>query len=180
MSEQSEKRVGHVLVPMENYKTISHNCTIEDAVRLLHKSFALRGKGEYVHRFLIVYDDQGNPLGMVGFRSILQALEPFFVRNQNLSIPVFWEGLFSQRCRAVTGKNIKEIMSPFHFIALDANDTLIKAVHAMIKHKLETLPVLKDGCFVGMVRMNEIIDEVYGVMMDELDDLGCLDNVISV
>lgn len=166
MSEQPEKRVADVMIPVRNYKTISQNCTVEDAVRLLHKSFYQRGKSGYTHRSVIVCDDYGNPLGMVTFRSVLQALEPFFARAQNFSVPIFWEGLFSERCRAENQKNIKEIMHPFNFIALDINDTLIKAVHAMIKHKLGTLPVTKNNHLVGMIRVNEIFEEVHNVMVD--------------
>lgn len=164
MSDQPEKRVGDVMIPVRNYKTISHNCTVEDAVKLLHRSFYQHGKSGQSHRSIIVCDDYGNPLGMVTFRSVLQALEPFFARAQNLSVPVFWEGLFTERCRAEARKSVKEIMHPFNFVALDVNDTLIKAVHAMIKHKLGTLPVKKNNRLVGMVRVNEIFEEVKNVM----------------
>lgn len=164
MSEQPEKRVRDIMIPVRNYKTISHHATVEDAIKLLYRSFYQRGKGVQSHRSVIVYDDYGNPLGMVTFRSVLQALEPFFAKAQKLSVPIFWEGLFTERCQSEAKKNVKEIMHPFNFIALDVNDTLIKAVHAMIKHKLGTLPVTKNNHLVGMVRVNEIFEEVYNVI----------------
>lgn len=166
MPEQAEKKVADVMIPVRNYKTISHHCTVEDAVTLMHKSFYQRGKNGLGHRSVIVCDDYGNPLGMVTFRSILQALEPFFARASKFSVPIFWEGLFSERCKAEGSKNIKEIMYPFNFVALDVNDTLIKAVHAMIKHKLGTLPVTRNNQLVGMIRANEVFEEAYSVMVD--------------
>lgn len=165
MSEQPEKKVGDIMIPVRNYKIISHSCTVAEAIVVLHRAFYQRGKGGQGHRSIIVSDDYGNPLGMVTFRSILNALEPFFAKAQHLSVPVFWEGLFSERCRVEAQKSIKEIMHPINVIALDANDTLIKAVHAMIKHKLGTLPVKKNNRLVGMVRVNELFEEVHELVV---------------
>jgi len=164
VSERFEKKVGDLMISLRNYKVISKDCTIEDAVKVLHNTFYQRGKGGQGHRSVIVCDEHGNPLGLVTFRSILQALEPFFARAQNLSIPVFWDGLFSERCRGEATKNVEEIMHPINVITLDVNDTLIKAVHAMIKHKIGTLPVKNNNRIVGMVRVNELFEEVYGQM----------------
>ncbi len=164
MSERSEKRVGDIMLPVNSYKVISHTCTVEDAVKVLYRAFYQRSKGGQGHRTVIVSDDYGNPLGLVTFRSVLQALEPFFAKAQHFTVPIFWEGLFSERCRAEVKKNVTEIMHPINVIALDVNDTLIKAVHAMIKHKLGTLPVKKNDNLVGMVRVNELFTEVYEQM----------------
>ncbi|MBF7084566.1 CBS domain-containing protein [Desulfallas sp. Bu1-1] len=166
MSEQPEKRVGDLMIPLRNYKVISQECTIEEAVKVLHHSFYKRGKGGQGHRSVIVCDDYGNPVGLVTFRSILQALEPFFARANRLSVPIFWEGLFSERCRAEAKKSVLEIMHPINVITLDANDTLIKAAHAMIKHKLGTLPVKKNNRIVGMIRVNELFEQIYDQMTD--------------
>ncbi len=162
MSENPEKRVRDVMIPVRNYKTISHTCKVEDAVKLYINFFAR--KAGQAHRSLIVCDDYGNPLGMVTVRSILQALEPLFARAQNFSVPLFWEGLFTERCRVVSQKSVTEVMYPINFIALDVNDTLIKAVHAMMKHKLGTLPVKKDNTLVGVIRVNEVFSELYNIV----------------
>ncbi|TYO97327.1 HPP family protein [Desulfallas thermosapovorans] len=164
MSEQSEKRVIDIMIPVRNYKVVSHNCTVADAIKVLHRGFYQRNAGGQGHRSVIVSDDYGNPQGMVTFRSVLQALEPFFARADRLSVPTFWEGLFTERCKHEAQKSIKDIMHPINVIALDANDTLIKAVHAMIKHKLGTLPVKKNNRLVGMVRVNELFAEVYDLV----------------
>ncbi|WP_347490690.1 CBS domain-containing protein [Desulfoscipio sp. XC116] len=166
MSEQLEKRVSDIMIPVRNYKVVSHSCTVADAVKVLHRGFYQHGNiGGQGHRSVIVSDDYGDPLGMVTFRSVLQALEPFFARADNLSVPTFWEGLFTERCVSEAQKNIKDIMHPINVIALDTNDTLIKAVHAMIKHKLGTLPVKKNNRLVGMVRVNELFAEVHDLVV---------------
>jgi len=164
VSEQTEKKVGDIMIPVRNYKVISHTCTVADAVAVLYRAFYQRSKGGQGHRSVIVSDDYGNPLGLITFRSVLNALEPFFAKAQHLSVPVFWEGLFSERCRVEAQKNVKEIMHPINVISLDVNDTLIKAVHAMIKHKLGTLPVKKNNRLVGMVRVSELFEEVHGLV----------------
>lgn len=169
MSEQPEKRVNDIMIPLRSYMVISKSCKIEDAVKVLYRAYSQRTKGSAGHRSVIVCDDYGNPLGLITFRSVLQALEPFFAKAQNLSVPVFWEGLFSERCRSEAAKCVEEIMHPISVITLDANDTLIKAAHAMIKHKLGTLPVKKNNLIVGMVRVNEVFEEVYSCMSNNED-----------
>ncbi|SFH43280.1 CBS domain-containing protein [Desulfotomaculum arcticum] len=169
MSDQPEKRVTDIMIPLRSYKIISKSCKIEDAVKVLYRAYSQRTKGGAGHRSVIVCDDYGNPVGLITFRSVLQALEPFFAKAQNLSVPVFWEGLFSERCRSEAVKSVEEIMHPISLITLDANDTLIKAAHAMIKHKLGTLPVIKNNRIVGMVRVNEVFEEVHNCMINVED-----------
>lgn len=153
------------MIPVRNYRVVSHNCTVADAIKVLHRGYYQRNIGGQGHRSVIVSDDYGNPLGMVTFRSVLQALEPFFAKAEHLSVPTFWEGLFTERCVSEARKSIKDIMHPINVIALDANDTLIKAVHAMIKHKLGTLPVKKNNRLVGMIRVNELFSEVHDLVV---------------
>lgn len=154
------------MIPLRNYKRISQDCTIEEAVKVLHHSFYTRGKGGQGHRSVIVCDNYGDPVGLVTFRSILQALEPIFAKASHFSVPLFWDGLFSERCRAEAKKSVLEIMHPINVITLDANDTLIKAAHAMVKHRLGTLPVRKNNRIAGMIRVNELFEQIYDQMID--------------
>lgn len=167
MSEQPEKKVSDIMIPIRYYKTISHSCTVRDVIIVLYRALNLRDKGGQGYQYVIVSDDYGNPVGLVTFRSVLQAIEPFFAKAEKLSIPVFWDGLFSQRCRAEAKKNIKDIMYPINVIAIESSDILIKAVHAMIKHKLGALPVKQDGCLVGMLRENELFEEVHSQVAND-------------
>ena len=59
-----------------------------------------------------------------------------------------------------TEKKVKDIMQPLELITINIDDSLLKAVHLMLKHKLGTLPVLDADLVVGMVRNNEVFNEI--------------------
>lgn len=163
MPVQSEKLVGDLMIPIENYKVISENCTVREAIWLLKNSCTQRGKN-VGRRTLIVCNDQGVPVGLINLRSIFQALEPFFVKAYNLSVPLFWGGLFTDRCREEAQKKVREIMYPINLLTLDINDPLIKAVYAMLKHKVGTLPVRENNYLVGMIRAIELFEEMTNIL----------------
>jgi len=165
MSESLEKKVGDIMIPIRNYKIVSENCTVEDAVKVLYRSFYQRGKGGSGHKSIIVCDNNGNHLGLVDFRSILRTLEPRYAKFQKCAVSVFWEGLFNDKCKSQSVKVVKDIMQPIDSITLDANDPLIKAVLVMNGKKLDILPVKKNNRIVGMVRERELFEEAHNQMV---------------
>ncbi|MCL6558863.1 MAG: CBS domain-containing protein [Firmicutes bacterium] len=164
-----EKRVKDIMTPIEEYSSVSANSTVGEAVSILKKSFCPEPEAPCNgHRTVLVFDN--NKLaGMVTFRALLTAIEPRFMKVDQWAVPVFWEGLFTERCREEARKKVRDIMTPISLVTIDANDTIIKAVHAMIKHKLGSLPVVNDGTVVGMVRIAEIFHEISNLVTEHPD-----------
>jgi len=165
----SEKRVKDIMIPIGEYSSVSANCTVGEAIGVLKKSFCPELEEPCnSHRTVLVYD--GNtPVGLITFRGLLTAIEPRFMKVDQWAVPVFWEGLFTERCREEAVKKVRDIMTPITLVALDADDTIIKAVHAMIKYKLGSLPVIRDGVFAGMVRITEIFHEISSLVTEQTE-----------
>lgn len=165
----NEKRVKDIMIPIDEYSSVSANSTVKDAISILKKSFCPDTDDSCNgHRTVLVYDNH-QLVGLITFRALLTAIEPRFMKVDQWAVPVFWEGLFTERCREEARKKVKDIMTPITLVTLDANDTIIKAVHAMIKHKLGSLPVVKDGAVAGMVRITEIFHEISSLVTEQSD-----------
>ena len=54
-------------------------------------------------------------------------------------------------------KAIRELLGDL--ISVDIGDPLMKSVHLMMKHHLNTIPVMKNGELVGVLREKDIILE---------------------
>jgi len=161
MTRLNEKRIGDIMLRGCGCKVIAPDCTLQDAVELIKFQLDEGGDTGFLDNFLLVSNGCGNYLGFITFRSVLETLEPVFVRS---GVFLSWQGLFSDRCREEARTRVREIMTPLDKIAVKPGDTLSKAVHNMLAHGLGVLPVVEDNRFVGMVRSLELFREIYRAM----------------
>ncbi|MCL6638331.1 MAG: CBS domain-containing protein [Firmicutes bacterium] len=162
-----EKKVRDLMIPVADYSSVSVNNTVKEAITVLRKSFCNLETGEcHGHRSVLVFDDENRLVGLLNFRALLLAIEPRFLKFEG-GPALFKEGFFTERSKEEAGKKVKDIMQPIDLITVDADDSLLKAVHLMLKHKLGTLPVLEDGMVVGMIRNNEVFNEIAKAVVDE-------------
>lgn len=167
MTLVNEKRIKDIMTPIGEYSTVDADCTVKEAIKVLQKSFCPgESDANQGHRTVLVCEND-KPVGFLTFRALLTAIEPRFVKVDQWAVPLFWEGLFTERCREESKKKVRDIMTPIKLIMLDSEDTMMKAVHAMIKHKLSSLPVAKAGEMVGIVRINEIFQEISELVADQ-------------
>lgn len=167
MTLVNEKRIKDIMTPVGEYSTVDADCTVKEAVRVLANSFCPDEGGAHQGHRTVIVNDNGKPAGFLTYRALLTAIEPRFVKVDQWAVPIFWEGLFTERCREESKKKVRDIMTPIKLIMLDSEDTIMKAVHAMIKHKLSSLPVAKGGEVVGVVRINEIFQEISDLVADQ-------------
>lgn len=165
MANQGERKVKELMIPIEDYGTISTEGSIKDAFGLL---------AEAVHKAVLVVDEKNEPVGQLSYRDVLIGLEPkygrglwgysWFTRETFKDYPVFYyEGEFSGRCKTEAEKKVKEIMSPIK-VTIDENVSLAEAVHVMVTHNLGRLPVMRGDKLVGMLRLMEVFDEMKKVV----------------
>jgi CBS domain containing-hemolysin-like protein len=178
----NEKKVKDIMTSVAEYSSVSADSTVGEAISVLKNSFCPNNRGHcHGHRTVLVLENN-KPTGILTFRTLLTAIEPRFMKVDQWAVPVFWEGLFTERCREEAGKKVREIMTPITLVALTVEDTIIKAVHAMIKHKLGTLPVVDGNKLVGMIRTNEIFNEINNLMADHpaaMDNMANIKTVMS-
>jgi len=155
-----EKKVKDIMIPIADYSSVSVNNTVKEAIAVLQKSFCNLDTGEcHGHRSVLVFDDKNRLVGLLNFRALLLAIEPRFLKMEG-GPTLFKEGFFTERSKEEAEKKVKDIMQPLELITINIDDSLLKAVHLMLKHKLGTLPVIEGDMVVGMVRNNEVFNEI--------------------
>ncbi|MHB8156572.1 MAG: CBS domain-containing protein [Desulfocucumaceae bacterium] len=157
-----EKIIGDVMVSLQDYSAIPANAGFREVVSTLKKSVVDKGVDT-----LLVYDNN-LLIGFISIEEVLSAIEPQFLKggtyrgwtvNKEWAIPVFWDGLFTDRCIESTGKKAREIMKAVE-LEVETTDPLIKAVFGMSKHSAKLLPVTSDSLVVGIIRGEELFMEI--------------------
>jgi CBS domain-containing protein len=163
-----EKKIGDIMVPVQNFMAVNSGAGFREVVTALKKSLD-PGEGKPTKGLdtILVYDN--NLLaGFISLEEVLNAIEPQFLKGgtyrgwtvaKEWAIPVFWEGLFTDRCIEAADKKARDMMKPVEF-EVGTEDPLIKAVYGMTKHQTANLPVVSDGLAVGVVRSKDLFMEV--------------------
>jgi CBS domain-containing protein len=160
-----EKKVRDLMIPVAEYATVPAHATVAEAVAVLRSSLC-GPTGEYHgHRSVLVLDEAGRPLGLLGFRDLLRAIEPRYLAPEKSRLPVdwngrvpevFWEGMFTERVLAEAQKKVREILPARELLTVEADDPLVRAAHLMLCHNVDTIPVLEEGRVVGVIRIHEV------------------------
>lgn len=177
-----EKKVKDIMIPAYDYPTVSAEAMLKDAIRVLRNSFHPQEKKPRTGRQHVFVVEDNELVGTFGVYDLLKAIEPQFLKgtayfsmklNNSWAIPIFWEGLFTERCREIAHKKVKEFMNPIEFY-VHIDDTLLRASYSMARYKSDFVAVKDKDRLVGLIRSVDIFQEisncvVYGDM--ELDSL---------
>jgi predicted transcriptional regulator len=166
MASNGERKVKDLMIPLEDYDSISSDKSVRDAYELMAKTG---------HHAILVLDKNNEPIGQLSYRDALIALEPKYTTGKwghsgltpeaFENYPVFYyEGEFSGQCKAQLKKSVKEIMSSFP-VSIEEDATLAEAVHVMVAKNIGRMPVVSGGKFKGMIRLVEIFDEIKKVIL---------------
>lgn len=182
-----EKKIRDIMISAEEYLAISADASLKEAVTLVEKSFCPdKGKPCTGHSTLLVYDNN-MLVGFLGLDDILKAVEPQYLKGKTYrgwsidtawAVPVFWEGLFTDRTYEAVDRKVRDIMTGVEF-QVNPEDTLIKAVYGMGKHKTFILPVIDESRVVGIVRSMEVFHEICELVSCEDAPVYSLDSIIK-
>ncbi|MHB1044251.1 MAG: CBS domain-containing protein [Eubacteriales bacterium] len=160
-----EKRVGDVMKPVSAYPSVYPDATLAQTLTAI-----LNSQGDA--KFALVAD-RGKFVGIVGADEIIDTIRPGiknkYYRGYNLSewsLPVYMEGLFTQKCRAASMEKVSEIMSPVEE-TLHAGDTLSKAVDLLHKNSNGWVPVVERGQVIGVLSYYDIMEEINSTISRE-------------
>jgi len=76
-------KVKELMVPLEDYATVSEDATLYEAVLSLEKTPKNFKPGTFRHRAVLVYDKNKKIVGKLGLLDILKALEPKYFEMQD-------------------------------------------------------------------------------------------------
>jgi len=171
----NEKRIRDLMNPVESYITIAADTQFKHVVAAIkHCLFSRDKEPEPLNSTILVFDN-GLLVGTITIRDLLRAIEPQYLKSGNYrgwnidsswSIPVFWEGLFTERSLEATSKKARDIMCTVEF-ELDPDDPIIKAVYGCTKHQADALPVMEGGLLTGIIDNTTIFNELASLVNPE-------------
>ena len=68
--------VGELMVPLEEYATVSKEATLREAILALEKAQMTLDPARHKHRAILVLDEGGKVVSKITMKNILFALEP--------------------------------------------------------------------------------------------------------
>jgi CheY-like chemotaxis protein len=170
----AEKSVREVMIPIEEYTTLSQQSTIKEAIDKLRKSFSAKVSTSRImetgHRSIVVFDDRGECIGVLAIIDLLRAIMPGYLSAPKPSTadsvqysPMFWTDMFSREVMRLASKKIKEVMSPAPR-TIDADANLMEAAYTMIYQNKRRLAVMDSGKVIGIIREQDLFFEIERIL----------------
>lgn len=183
------RRVKNIMVPLNEYATVTEDSSLHDAVAALHKAHSEFKKSIYHHRAVLVYDkDKTNITGKISQLDILRALEPKYrqlgsgdplatigLSRFGLS-PDFLKSLISQynlwdeplelliaKVKSLKVKDFMYTHTDGEYVEEEAS--LADAIHQLILGRHQSLIVVKNNEITGILRLVDIFSEVCDLIL---------------
>ncbi len=173
----ASKKAGDIMIPIDNYPSVKHNTTLREAVRVIEEA-KLQVEGRFsLPRVLLVFNDEGNLLGLVRRRDIMRGLEPKFLKT--MAVPdrrrLFEIEIDPNLVDLSTGKigsamqiqaeqPVSEVIMPV-VATVGIDDHLAKIIYKMVNRDQSLLPVMKGDKVVGVVRSVDVFQEVARLLL---------------
>jgi len=182
--EQEIISVKDLMVPLDEYATVSEDATLYEAVQELEKAqeeFAQKGF-HYLHRAILVFDKNKKIIGKVSQLDVLKALEPRYKEMGDMRristagfSPEFLKSLMGQyslcdksfvdMCKKAADLQVKEFMyTPGEGEYVDEDVALCEAIHQLVIGHHQSLLVTRDQKIVGVLRLTDVFKEVFQMM----------------
>jgi CBS domain-containing protein len=163
-----EKKVKELMIPLTDYPHIPYWFTIKQAVAIA-KQAALGTEGKTEPVTLLVFDEKYQLMGSLTMEDLIRGIERKFTRSNSYiskewDTPVFFEGLFTEGVKEEAQKPVSEIMSPVKE-TVSPDESIIKAIYLMMEKGIGILPVLDKGVVKGVIRLQEIFNELAVLVM---------------
>jgi CBS domain-containing protein len=173
----SLKRVGEIMIPLDEYPHILDQSSLAEAIKLLASAELNVGGRRSLPRFLLVFDRNSQLVGILRRRDLLRGLEPRFLSktaggpgerlfdvdvDPNLlefSLGHIVDGMRRRAHLSVRDVMIKDV------ITIDYDDHLMKAIFEIVHHDVTCLPVIRNGEVVGVVRTVELFRAVANLVI---------------
>jgi len=171
--------VEELIVPLEEYATVEKDATLYDAVLALEKAQENFSKNRYLHRAVLVLNEDGNVLGKVSQLDVLRALEPKYgdmgdmryLSRTGFSADfiksimdkyALCEIPLTEMCGRATALKVTDFMyRPTEGEYIEANAALCEAIHLLIMGCHQSLLVTRDDKVVGILRLVDVFHKIF-------------------
>ncbi|MBC8278443.1 MAG: response regulator [FCB group bacterium] len=154
-----ERTIAELMVSPSIYPRLDLNAPVNEAVTKLLKAF-FPESSDIVQtprfRSAIVYNSNEEFIGLIRFTDLLKLVLPSFLGDSPYSS--YFTGMFLAQCKMIGQRSIFELMGKR--VTVEVGDPLMLAVHLMVENGILTIPVMKAGELVGILRERDIIIEI--------------------
>ena len=176
--------VEELMVPLDEYATVSEEATLFDAVMALEKAQEKldRTRYLYLHRGILVYDKNKKIVGKISQSDVLRALEPKYQEMGDMRTlsragfsPQFLKTMlekyslcnrtFTDMCSKAAKIKIKDFMYiPTEGEYIDADASLCEGIHQFVMAHHQSLLVTREGEIIGVLRLTDVFKDVFQMM----------------
>jgi len=176
--------VKDLMVPLEDYVTISEEATLFEAVTALEKARDEIDRTRYqdLHRALLVTDKNNRVVGKISMLDMLKALEPKYTGlgdagrlsragfsaqflQSMLDNASLWRSPLKDLCSKAAGFKVKNFLyAPTEGEYVEESATLDEAIHLLLMGHHQSLLVSKDKDIVGILRICDVFLEISKTM----------------
>jgi CBS domain-containing protein len=171
-------RVKDLMVPVDQYVTISGEATLYDAVTKLEEAQRDYDLGKSPHRAILVRGKSGKVIGKMGKIDVIRSLEPKYTQMGDLrKVSGFglsseflksmmdkfelWKTPLDDLCGKAADLNVGDlVVAPMEGETIDADATLNQAVHQIILGHHQSLLVTSGKDVVGILRLTDVFEEI--------------------
>lgn len=169
-----ESSAGDIMIPIEEYTTLTEEHTIQEAVETIKASFYPRVATSRImetgHRSLLVIDSENRVKGVVAIIDLLGNIMPAYLTAPKPSMAdsmqystMFWTGEFTRAVKKLANKKLSDIMSPPP-LTIDHDANLMEVAYAMFSNRERRLVVMKKGEARGVVREQDLFFEMERIL----------------
>jgi CBS-domain-containing membrane protein len=166
-----------IMIPLDKYPHIPYWFTLRQAIAEM-ENFQLDVDGRRsLPRFVLVFDETYQLLGIVRRRDIMRGLEPrFLVSSKQKSgsttfgvradphLTELSSGAIIEAMREQAERPVSEIMNAIA-ATVQHDDQLPKIVYECVENDISLLPVLQDEQVVGVVRTVDVLHELGKIIL---------------
>jgi CBS domain-containing protein len=176
--------VKDLMVPLDEYATVSEEATLFEAVVALEKAQEKldRTRFKYLHRAILVYDKNNNIVGKISQLDVLRALEPKYGEmgdQQSIArfgfSQKFLQSLreqfslldrpFDEACKKAAQVKVKTFMyTPTEGEYVEEDASLDVAIHRLVMGHHQSLLVTRGKKIVGILKLTDVFAEIFQTM----------------
>ena len=173
-------RVSDLMVPLDEYATVSQDVSLYEAVIALEKAQEEldRKRHHYLHRAILVYDKNKKIIGKINQLDVLMTLEPQYQEMGDMRSlsragfsPQFLKSMmekfhlcdesFSEMCTKAAKIKVKDFMyTPTEGEYVEEETSLCEAIHQLVMGHHQSLLVTRGEEITGILRLTDVFKEV--------------------
>ncbi len=173
-----EKRVGDLMIPLEEYATVTEDASLKEAIEALEKAQEKFDETKGKHRGILVLNEQGHVAGKISQLDILRALEPEYDKiGDSKAVARFgfsqkfmksmiqqynlWETPLDQLSKKAAELKVKAFMyTPSEGEFVNKKASLDEAIHQLVMGHHQSLLVVSHQKIGGILRLTDVFKEI--------------------